>query len=88
VPHERPHINRRPIVAIAVVIAAGCMLELGMEIHERWKAPDVQSTDQLEHSTTGEATRRAGARLIPSNPKLASEPATAGPKPKQPASDD
>jgi len=88
VPHERPHINRRPIVAIAVVIAIGCMLELGIEIHERWKAPDNRSTDQLEHSTTGEAAQRAGARLIPSDPKLAEEPATAGPKPKQPASQD
>jgi hypothetical protein len=88
VPHERPHINRAPIVAIAVAIAFGCVLELGMEIHERWRAPDIQSGDQLEHSTTGEAARRAGAQLIPSNPKLASEPSTAGPKPKQPASQD
>ena len=87
-PHERPHINRRPIVAIAVVLALGCFLELGMEIHDRWKAPDIRSGDQLEHSTTGDATRRAGAQLVPSEPKLADEPAIAGPKPKQPASQD
>jgi hypothetical protein len=88
VPHERPHINRTPIVVIAIVIAVACTVELGMEIHERWKAPDIQSSDQLEHSTTGEAAQRAGARIIPSDPKLAAEPSTDGPKPKQPASND
>ena len=86
--HERPHINRRPIVAIAIAIALGCILELGMEIHERWQAPEIQSGEQLEHSTTGRSARKAGARLVTSDPKLAAEPATDGPKPKQPASRD
>jgi hypothetical protein len=83
--HERPHINRGQLALIAAAIAIACSVVLTMEIRDRWHSPEVKSTNLAEHTTTGQAARMAGARMLPTDPKLAVEPAPAGPKEVQPA---
>ena len=74
-----------PLMVAAVVAILGV---LGMLIvdHGPWSKPKVQPAASANYSTTGEAARAAGARVIPSEPKPSIEPAPPGPKPVQPAS--
>ena len=83
--HERPHIDRPRLAAIAAAIALVCVVVLTMQIRDRWHSPEIKSADQAEHSTTGQAARMAGARLQPTDPRLSVEPRPDGPKPAQPA---
>ena len=81
------HRNRHggaPLLVAAVVAILGV---LGMLIvdHGPWSKPKVQPAATANYSTTGEAVRAAGARVIPSEPKPSIEPAPPGPRPAQPA---
>nr|WP_244067512.1 hypothetical protein [Bradyrhizobium sp. Ce-3] len=81
------HRNRHggtPLLVAAVVAILGV---LGMLIvdHGPWSKPEVQPAASANHSTTGEAARAAGAKVMPSEPKAPIEPAPPGPKPAQPA---
>jgi hypothetical protein len=82
--HERPHINRAPITAIAVAIAFASMVVLWVQTRDRWNSPEIKSAEQAERATTGENVHAAGARILPTDPKLAVEP-PAEPKRFQPA---
>lgn len=83
--HERPHIKRGPIAAIAAAIAIACIVVLILEIRDRWEPPEIKSADQAENATTRQAARVAGAKVLPTDPKLSVEPTQAGPKQAQPA---
>ncbi len=69
----------RPLVvaaAVAVLSVAGFVIvEFGPWSRQ---APDPEATR--------EAAQSAGAKVLPTQPRLAIEPAPAGPKPLQPAS--
>jgi len=54
---------------ISLVIAIICAIVLTIMIHDRWHEPEVKSAYQAEHTTTGSAANKAGARLLPTDPK-------------------
>jgi len=75
---------RRVIPAtISVIVAVLLMIGCAYLISDRFRNPQIRTTEQAEHSTTGKVARRAGAQLSPTKPKLSGEPAT--PKTEQPA---
>jgi uncharacterized membrane protein YbhN (UPF0104 family) len=86
--HERSHINRTPLVAIAAAIAFICIVVLWVQTRDRWNSPEIKSAEQAEHATTGVNVRAAGARILPTDPKLTVEPSPAEPKQVQPANPD
>ena len=83
--HERPHIDRPRLAAMSAAIALVCIVVLTLQIRDRWHSPEIKSTDQAEHTTTGQSARSAGARMLPTDPSLSVEPSPAGPKQAQPA---
>ncbi len=83
--HERPHIDRARLAALAAAIALSCIVVLTLQIRDRWQSPEIKSAYQAEHSTTGQAARNSGASVVPTDPKLSVEPSPDGPKQAQPA---
>ncbi len=83
--HERPHINRPQIAAFSAAVALVCIAVLTLQIRDRWHSPEIKSTDQAEHTTTGQVAHAAVARMLPTDPSLSVEPSPAGPKQAQPA---
>jgi hypothetical protein len=86
--HERPHIDRAHLAALAGAIALSCIVVLTLQIRDRWHSPEIKSTVMAEHSTTGQVAHNSGATLAPTDPKLMVEPAPDGPKQAQPAKPD
>jgi len=75
---------RRVIPAtISVIVAVLLMIGCAYLISDRFRDPQIKTTEQAEHSTTGMVVRRAGAQLSPTQPKLSVEPAA--PETEQPA---
>jgi hypothetical protein len=70
---------------MSAAIALVCVVVLTLQIRDRWHSPDVKPTAVAEHTTTGESAREAGARVLPTDPRLAVEPKPDGPKQAQPA---
>ena len=68
---------------MSAAIALICVVVLTLQIRDRWQSPEVKSTNQAEHMTTGQAA--AGAKMQPTDRKLAVEPTPDGPQPAQPA---
>jgi hypothetical protein len=83
--HERPHINRAGLAMISLAIALVCAALLVMQVRDRWNSPEIKTAAEAQQTTTGQAARRAGARISQSEPKPPVEPDPAGPKPAQPA---
>ncbi len=79
------HINRASLAAISFAVALVCVGVLVMLIRDRWNRPELKSAEQARYTTTGQAADAAGARVLPTDPKLAVEPAPPGPKQAQPA---
>jgi hypothetical protein len=81
---ERKRHGGAPLVVAAAIAALGV---LGMLIvdHGPWAKPTVQPAATANHSTTGEAARAAGAKVMPTEPRGPIEPVPPGPKPVQPA---
>jgi hypothetical protein len=77
------HPDRVLPATISLVVAVVLSLVCVYLISDRFLSPEVKTTAQAEHSTTGMTVRNAGARLSPTEQKLAVEPAT--PKTAQPA---
>jgi len=77
------HPSRVVPATISVVVAGVLVIGCAYLVSDRFLDPQIKTTEQAEHSTTGMAARRAGAQLSPTQPKLAVEPKT--PKTVQPA---
>jgi hypothetical protein len=77
--HPRRVVPATISVVVAVVLSIVCIFL----ISDRFLTPEVKTTAQAEHSTTGMVARDAGAQLSPTEPKLSVEPAA--PKVAQPA---
>uniref|UniRef100_A0A973WNA0 Uncharacterized protein n=1 Tax=Bradyrhizobium quebecense TaxID=2748629 RepID=A0A973WNA0_9BRAD len=81
------HRNRHggtPLLIAALVAIIG-VLGMLMVDHGPWSKPKVQPAASANYSTTGEAARAAGAKVMPTEPKTPIEPDPPGPKPAQPA---
>jgi len=83
--HERPHIDRAYLAALAAAIALVCIVVLTLQIRDRWNSPEIKSEDQAQHATTGQVAHNSGATIGRTDPKLSVEPAPDGPKQAQPA---
>ena len=70
------------VVAIAVAVIG--MLSILIVDYGPWNKPKVQPAVIAHYSTTGEAARAAGAKVMPTEPKLQVEPDPSGPKPVHP----
>ena len=68
---------------IMIIVAALLVYMAYLQVRDRWRDPEIKTTEQAEHSTTGIAVRNAGAQLSPTEPKLSVEPDV--PKAAQPA---
>ena len=79
-------LNRRggaPLKA-AIAVAVLGMLALLIVDHGPWSKPKVQPAFMASYSSTGEAARAVGAKVIPTEPKLQVEPEPPVPKPVHP----
>jgi hypothetical protein len=72
-------------LAVAIAVAVIGMLSILMVDYGPWNKPKVQPAVIAHHSTTGEAARAAGAKVMPTEPRLQVEPDPSGPKPVHPA---
>lgn len=72
-------------VTISLVIAIICVIILTVMIRDRRHRPEIKSAEQAQHETTGSTAGKAGARLVPTDPKQSVEPAPSGPAPAQAA---
>ena len=70
------------VVAIAVAVIG--MLSILIVGYGPWNKPKVQPAVIAHHSTTGEAARAAGAKVMPTEPRLQVEPDPSGPRPVYP----
>lgn len=83
---NRSHaVNRKSLAAISLAIALVCAGLLTLLVRDRWNRPELKSAEQARYATTGEAAEAAGAKVVPTDPKLAVEPTQAGPDQAQPA---
>jgi hypothetical protein len=73
-----------PLLIAALVAILGVLGMLVVD-HGPWSKPKVQPAASANYSTTGEAARAAGAKVMPTEPKRPIEPDPPGPKPVQPA---
>jgi hypothetical protein len=79
-------LNRRggaPLKA-AIAVAVLGMLALLIVDHGPWSKPKVQPAFMASYSSTGEAARASGAKVMPTEPKLQVEPEPPVPKPVHP----
>jgi hypothetical protein len=84
---ERRFSGLHPAV-IALVLAFACAAILTLLIYDRWSRPEVRPPELASRTTTGQAAHSAGAKVLPTDPKLQVEPTPAAPRPVQPANPD
>jgi hypothetical protein len=77
------HPNRLVLATISLVVAALLVVVCVSLVRDRWRDPEIKTTEQAKNSTTGMVVRDAGAKLSPTQPKLSVEPDV--PKVAQPA---
>lgn len=73
-------------VPLKVAISVAVFGVLGMLIvdHGPWNKPKAQPAFMASYSSTGEAARAAGAKVMPTEPRLQVEPEPPMPKPVHP----
>ena len=81
---ERRKHGVTPVIAVAA-IALVCVVALVFLVRDRWHSPEIKPAEQARASTTGQVAHAAGAKVLPTDPKLTVEPKPAGPKQAQPA---
>ena len=69
---------------VAIAIAAFGVLGILIVDHGPWNKPKVQPAFMASYSSTGEAARAVGAKIMPTEPKLQVEPEPPMPKPVHP----
>jgi len=71
---------------LKIAIAVAVLGVLGMLIfdHGPWNKPKMQPAFMASYNSTGEAAQAAGARVLPTEPKLQVEPEPPMPKPVHP----
>jgi hypothetical protein len=77
------HPNRVVPATVMSIVSMVLVIVCGFLVSNRFLDPEIKTTEQAKHSTTGMAVRNAGARLSPTEPKLSVEPDQ--PKTEQPA---
>jgi hypothetical protein len=77
------HPNRLVAATISLIISALLVVVCVSLVRDRWRDPEIKSTEQANNSTTGMVVRGTGATLSPTEPKLSVEPDV--PKVAQPA---
>jgi hypothetical protein len=79
-------LNRPGGAPLKIAIAVAVLGVLGMLIvdHGPWNKPKVQPAFMASYSSTGEAARAAGAKVMPTESKLQVEPEPPMPKPVHP----
>lgn len=82
---ETRHRRRTGGAPLMVAIAIAILGVFGIVVvdYHLWK-PKAQPAVVANYNTTGEAAQAAGARVVPTEPKLQVEPDPAGPKPVHP----
>ena len=76
---DRHSINRATLAAISLAVAIVCVGVLAMLVRDRWNRPELKTAEQARYATTGQTAQNAGARVDPTDPKLAVEPRPPGP---------
>lgn len=82
---EQRHFRGTHPAVIAVGLAFVCAVILTLLIHDRWSRPAVKPPEIAKATTTGQSAQSAGAKVLPTDPKLRIEPTPAAPGPVQPA---
>jgi hypothetical protein len=77
------HPRRIVSASVMAIISAALVFVLYLQVRDRFRDPEIKTTEQAKHSTTGMAVHDAGAQLSPTEQKLSVEPET--PKTFQPA---
>jgi len=77
-------LSRSGGMPLKVAIAVAIFGVLTILIVDPWSKPKVQHPVIANYSTTGEAARAAGARVLPTEPRLKVEPEPPMPKPIHP----
>jgi hypothetical protein len=77
--------NRSFVPVVATGIAVFSLLALLLVNHGPWSRPVVKGPEVVPYSDTAAAAKAAGAKVTPTDPKPAIDPAPPGPKPVQPA---
>src|SRR5689334_12892171 len=67
-PYHRP--DRLILATSSLIVSVMLATAIFFLVRDRWNDPEVKATEQAEYSTTGTAARNAGARLLPTDPKL------------------
>ena len=70
---------------VAMLVAALGVLGMLIVDHGPWNKPKVQPAFMANYSSTGEAARAAGAKVMPTETMLQVEPEPPMPKPVHPA---
>jgi hypothetical protein len=68
------HPRRVVPAAVVIIVTALLIAAIYFQVRDRFLDPEIKTTEQAEHSTTGMVVRDAGARLLPTDPKLSVEP--------------
>jgi hypothetical protein len=82
---EQRHFRGTHPAVIAIVLAIACAVILALLIHDRWSRTAIKPPEVAKTTTTGQAAQSAGAKVLPTDPKLRVEPTPAAPGPVQPA---
>ena len=80
------HLSRCGGAPLKVATTVAVLGVLGMLIvdHGPWNKPKVQPAFMASYSSTSESARAAGAKVMPTEPKLQVEPEPPVPKPVHP----
>lgn len=82
----RDRSSRHGGAPLKIAIAVAVLGVFGMLVvdHGPWNRPKMQPAHMASYSTTGEAARAVGAKVLPTEPKLQVEPEPPMPQPVHP----
>jgi len=83
-PSVKQQLSKRVPLVVASAVAVCGVLAILVVDHGPWNKPHVR-TAEVHYGSTAAAAHAVGAKVTPTQPKLALEPEAPGPKPAQPA---